>query len=326
MNEIVKARCELFLENRELINKCALFDNNHICIAAALVLTNSNLKIDVDKIKACKAILKKKANVFSGFRGYIETILLCKMSMSSDPEKYCDDVIRITKMIQKNRIFEYYGDILAAMSICDLGKEDAAQELTDKCKTIMKRMSAEHPVLTDSNDTPFAMLLAFSEKDIDSIISEVEECFSYMKQNFRIGGNANQGISEVLALYNAPVQEKCDRVIDIYNKLKDRGQKFGKEYEFSALGVLSNLKVDIDELTDEISEAAELLHKDASFGNFFLGPESRRMFASLLVANVYGEDSDKLVNTVVSNSVSSIIATIIAEEIALMTIIIISAN
>ncbi len=125
----------------------------------------------------------------------------------------------------------------------------------------------------------------------------------------------------MLTLYDTPVKEKCDKAIDIFNLLKERGQKYGKDYSFASLGVLTNIEMDKNALADEIAEAAEFLHEHKGFGNWALGSEERRMFAAMVVAAVYGEDSANMTSTAITNS----IAVAVAEEIAILMLMV-SAN
>ncbi len=316
MNEKVREKLELFVENRNIINAGTKVGYESMIVAEALVFTNANRKADFERVKECREKIKKKTGALSGFRGMIEPILSGKLSLQADPEKYFDEVLRIYSLINKSKI-DSYEAIIAAMNVIDLNRADEADAVIEKCQTIMNRMKKEHRLITNQEDIPFAMLLALTDKDVDSIIREMEECYVYIRNNFKVGQNSAQGISEVLTLYDTDAKTKCDRVIEIYNLLKEQGERYGKDHEFASLGVLTNLKLDTGTLVSEISEASVFLMKNKGFGNWSIGPAQRLMFAAMLVAEVYGEDTQELNSIASTTSISVIIA---GEIISLMLI------
>ena len=317
MNEKIKEKCDLFVENRNIIRKGFKFENDIVTVAAAKVFTDAGKTADVERLKECRAVLKEKVGAFSGFRGMMELIVISKMALTENPSQYFDDVMKVTKLVQKGKIFESSSVELAAMHVVDQGRIGDAEAVTQRYLDIMKRMSKEHPFLTSDTDAPFAMMLALTDKNVDSIIEEMEAIFSYMKDNFKAGKNAIQGISEVLTLMDGGIENKSNRVIEIYNSLKEHGQKYGKDNEFASLGVLADLDMDINAMTGEIAEVEEYLGSNPGFGNFLLGRTERLMFASMLVAEVYGQEGASTTGT----AIGSAVATIIAEEIMLMAIV-----
>ena len=318
MHEKVQAKLERFVENRDIIRKASVFVEETMVIATALVFTDAGVTPNIDKIKECRQILKGKAGALSNYRGTIELIVTSKMSLQENPEKYIDDVMALEKKLKSSKVFDYSTEIMAAMLVVDAGRLDEADAIVEKYDAIMKLMKKEHPLLTDQNDMPFAMMLALSEKDTETVIKEMEECYDFMRKNFKAGKNSTQGISEVLTLYDTDVASKCSRAIEIYHVLEERGQKYGKEYEFASLGVLCNVDVDAKALADEIAEAAEFLFEKKGFGNWTIGPDARRMFAAMIVAGVYGEEGKNISNSAVADT----IAVVVAEEVALLMIII----
>jgi ethanolamine utilization cobalamin adenosyltransferase len=313
MNEVLKTKLDTFVENKSIVSKSFKFQNDALSVAAAMVFTNAGRKPDVEKMKECRTILKGKTGALSGFRGMVELSLITKMSLQENPEQYIDDVLRVFKMIRSSKISDHYEEIMAAMSVVEMGHMNDVEAVVEKYEDIMGRMKKEHPLITSYDDSPFAMLLALSEKDVDSIITEMEECYRYMKKNFKAGWNATQGISEVFTLYDTDIKTKCDRAIEIYNLLKDHGVKYGKDHEFASLAILANVPMDTNVLVEEIVEASDYLKKNNGFGNWTLGQSERYMFAAVAVAGVYDEE----VNDIGSSMTNTIATVVVAGEIDL---------
>jgi hypothetical protein len=315
MNEVLKSKLDAFVENRNIISKGFKFESDQLSVAAALVFANAGVKADIDKMKECRTILKGKTKALSGFQGMVELILLSKMSLQEDPGLYFDDVLRVFEMIKSSKIVEHYEEIMAAVNVVDMGRVNDVDAIVAKYKDLMEKMKKEHPFLTGKDDSPFAILLAMSDKDVDSIITEMEECYNYMRENFKAGRNATQGISEVFTLYDSDVKTKCDKAIQAYDLLKERGAKYGKDHEFASLGILADVNYDLNNLVDEIIEAADYLKSNEGFGNWSLGTSERLMFAAVTTAGIYDEKANAL-----GNSMANTIAVVVAEEIEMLAI------
>ncbi len=69
MNEKVREKLELFVENRNIINAGTKVGYESMIVAEALVFTNANRKADFERVKECREIIMKKlweyGNVFS---------------------------------------------------------------------------------------------------------------------------------------------------------------------------------------------------------------------------------------------------------------------
>lgn len=315
MKDVLKNKLDTFAENRSIISKGFLLQNDELSTAAALVFTNAGRRPDVERIKECRKMVREKTSFLSGFQGMVELILISKMSLQANPENYIDDVLEVYNRLKSSKIVDYYEDIMASMTLVESGRFAERESVIAKYKDIIKRMKKEHPIITDHSDYSFVMLLALNEKNVDTIIAEMEECFSYMRHNFTAGKDAVQGISEVFTLYDTDVKTKCDKAIEIYNLLKERGAKYGRNHEFASLAILTNVDADTNVLIEEIVEASEYLKQKKGFGNWAIGSSERLMFAAVATAGTYDTEINNL-----GNAAANTIAVIVAEEIEMMMI------
>jgi len=322
MNTEFTRKLELLAANKKSIDKAFKFEMGISQVVASLLLASNGKEADIEKMKEARAILKKKAGVFSAFRDATELVILARMALENDPEKYIDDVKEVFDIFMKGKVFEDTYMVLASMIVVDRGRKADAEEIKDKTNEILKRMSKKHPILTSSEDLALAALLATTDRDIDSIIDDMEECFTYTKKELKLKADSDsiQALSQILALNGGDMRAKCDKVAEIFAAFKEHGSKFGNYLEFPALGTLLNVNVSTDVLVSEIIEAADFLKQSKGFGGLSMDKKSRLMFAALIAADVFAADNT---DAIISNAVAttSAVAMIVAEEIAIMVIV-----
>ena len=314
MKDILRAGCELLVENRDAIHKNFIWDMEMMSITGSVILTGAGKTADIEKMKECKAILKKHKGAFSEFRQNMETPIICKMSLAEDPEKYLMDLSAVYDKLSKGKIFGSEYLVLTALAICDGKRENRVEDIIAMTKELLKRMSKEHPMLTSDEDMTFAALLIMKGKSLDEIIDETEYCYEYMKKKFTFHGNAVQSLSHVLTLCEGMPEEKCRRASAIYDALLTRKISYGKDYELATLGALVNIDMTPEELADEIADASEYLKTCKGFGDWSIGTKTRTMFAALLAAQAYAPVSIAMDASVIGTS----LAMVIAEEACLM--------
>ena len=308
-----------------MIEKEFKWGYNLMNISAALVFTGASREVDIEKLKKCKEILKKNTGVFSSFQSYSEAVIISKMALKDDPEQFLKDIKMVYEKLNKKAFFDNPYLIQGAISICEADRLYDADMLADRYKELFKKMEKKHPFLTSSDDSAFAVLLTLTDKPVDQIIDEMEECFNYLKKQIKlnVGLNEYQGLGEILALTDGDIKEKCDKVVQLYQTFIERKIKWGKEYnEFASLGTLIDLGVDNNVIVDETVEVAEYLKNIKGFGSWSLDNKQRLLFAAMMVGDSYNEAG--AIRS--SSTISSTVAMVIAEEVALMMCMIICTS
>ncbi len=329
MNTELSRKIDLFVKNREKLGKAFKLDYGLNCLASGLVLTAANADVDIDRMKDLRDILAGKAGVFSSFRATSEMAVLTKMYLSSDPETYIENVMEAYNKIKGKRILDTASMVLSAISVIDLGKMNQIDQIAAKTEQILRLMSKKHPFLTDQDDLTFAVLLAMTDKDVDTIISEMEECYTYLKKTVKVkaGANAIQSLCEIITLSDGPLLEKCDRAVELFNTFAAHGSKYGNCDEFSSLGALIGLDIDKDELVGMIIETADTLKNKKGFGGWDISSKTRLMFAAMLVAEVLSGSDSHLYSYAVTNAlISTVISAIISMEVAVMVSTMVAVN
>lgn len=314
MNETLKTKCELFAENRQTIGKAFKWEEDMEAAAAALIFTAADKPADTDRMKECEAILKKKTGVFSSFRTSCSLFLLSKMALSDSPEKYLDDIMALYDKIKKGTLSDNSYMVLAACILNDHDNFEDTDAVIEKFKELRKTLDKKHPLLFSSSDLPFLMQMVLSGRDMQIMLDEIEQVREILAKNFKWDKRAVFSLSQVLVLTPGDIASKCEKIVDIYDALKNRGVKYGKDSAFTSLGALIDLDIDIPSLADEIIAADKLLADLKGFGGWSMDSKHRLMFAATLAADVFRSSGSDDTGAVLGHS----LAVILAEEIAVV--------
>ncbi len=316
MKDLLRAGCELLADNKDEIHKKFAWDMELMSVAGSVIFTSAGKVADIERMKECKSILKKRESVFSNFRGNMEIPVISKMALTKDPEEYLTRLNVIYDKLSKGKIFGSEHIALTALAICDENMWEDVDLIVERTKELMKRMAAVHPMLTSAEDTTFAALLAMTNKSIDQIVDETEYCYNAMKKKFTFHNNSVQSLSHVLALCPGEPERKCAKVSAIYDALLVKGIKYGLDYELASLGALVNVDMTPEEIASEIAEAAAYLKTRKGFGDWGMGSKTRVMFAALMAVQAYAPNSMAMDASVLGSS----LAMVIAEEVCYMVI------
>ena len=65
MNQSMKERCELFIQNRDTIKGAYKWDGDNMAIMGSVIYTGKMVAVNVDKMKEAEEILKKNNKLFT---------------------------------------------------------------------------------------------------------------------------------------------------------------------------------------------------------------------------------------------------------------------
>ncbi len=318
MKKAVQKRCELLVENRQLVSKASVLESTLIRAVAAASYTEKDLSADVDQLKDCIKLLKKKQSAFSYLRGNTLLIIASRMALSQNPEGYLDDVIEVYDKFQEGKFFGSYFRVLASMSICDAGRAAQAEEIVEKTNALLKGMSKSHPWITNEEDTSFAVLLAMTDKSTEDILSELEDSYRYIKKSFSFHDNAAYSLSQVLTTLDGSYNQKGDKALEIFNAFKEAGSKYGKNYELASIGALVNTDLNTEDLVSEVIEVSEYLKDKKGFGALEMDRYTRLMLGTMIVSGIYSDEKTSLSASVTSGALATVIAQQLCMYVAIM--------
>lgn len=313
MKDRILGRCDLLAKNRDVISKCFKWESDYMTLSAATIFASNGVIADPDKLKEVEKIFKSRNGFWSDFGGHIRIPLICKMSLSDEPLKYFEKVEEIYKVMNARKIFGSEYRIMAAMTIYDHVGDGDFEKYIERTDEIYRGMSKNHAILTGCEDIPFAAMLAVSDIGVDRLLDDMEASYAILKKKFH-DYDAVQSLSHVLALQSGNPEEKCSKVISLFDSLKAAKHKYGTGYELPTLATLTLLDMPEAEIVDLIAEADDHLKTQKGFGNFILGGETRRLFASQMLLAEAGSATGLSESAVMS----SMLAITVAIEVCLM--------
>lgn len=320
MREGLKTRCDLFFEKRDAVKEAFKWENDSLISVCASVLMDSENKADGARMKECKAMLKEAVSVFSNFRGNVEMPMTALMAVSENPAELLAKTRRHYKALKE----EFSGSeylVLAAAILAEHVAEEEIGTVVVRAKKLYKMMKEEHPFLTSSEDSVFAVLMAISDKpDEATLIAEAEVAYKKLKETFS-SSNDVQTVAFILALAEGNMESKCEKLTALYGGLRAAGEKYGKYYELANLATLSLLPMSVETMVADITAVAnELAQKKPYSGILGLDRKTELMHATLLVSGEYAKSGDSNIA-----AMTSTLAMIAAQQAALCAAICASA-
>lgn len=217
---------------------------------------------------------------------------------------------------------EFYGSeylVLAASVLADMVSEEGAQQMSRKARNIYNRMKKNHPFITSGEDTVYAVLMAVSDKSDEILMEEMEVCYKKLKESFS-ASNEVQALAHVLAIAEGATEEKCKKVVALYDALRTSEVKYGKYYELVALASLAMLPVELDVLVEDIKAVDAFLAEQKGYGFFGMDKKTRLMHAAMIVSCDYIKSDTADIATMTGT-----LAAVAAQQAAMCAVIAASA-
>ncbi len=311
MNEQTRGTCELLIENRDRVKSVFPWNGRLLNLACAGIFTVKGRTASEPVLEECRDLLKRKVGVFSNFRGTARSPIAAMLAVGGEPERTLGNGLLVYRLLKKEFRASAYLPV-AAMIIAQTVQPSRYEGIASRTRILYDRMKREHPFLTSGQDSAFCALMALSEKTDDRMIGDAEQCYQRLKPHF-FSANAVQSLSHVLALCDGRPDGKCAKTLELFEKLKAAGHKYGTDYELATLGILAVSGGDPDEIVREIAEIDDWLSKQKGFGAFSgVGRTQRLMYAGIVAQKDYLDDG-----TMQAAAVNGTISLIVAQEAAM---------
>lgn len=319
MNERTLARCKNLIKNKETMKSAFAWEDGLTHLACAGIFINKEQTANEEMLLQCKDILKRNTGIFSNFKSTAKPMIVAMLAANENPQLLMERGLKVYDLLKEEFMSSVYLPI-AAMIIAQYADEARYAELAQRTRRIYKQMRAEHPFLTSGEDSTFCALMALLDKPDEVLLGDAEECYKTLKSNF-FSSNAVQSLSHVLAMCDGEPKIKCQRTMELFQKLKEAGHKYGTSYELPTLGVLAMADGNQDEIVAEMAEIDQWLSEQKGFGFFSsISAKQRLMYAGMIAQQDY--INDKMMQ---SAAVNGVISLIVAQQAAMCAAITASA-
>jgi len=281
MRETLENRCRSFIESRDAIKSAFRMENSRLYPVCASIFSARGRVADAEALRRCNELLKDSTGIFSNFRGTVRLPVLSLLAVSADPQAALERTLSNYQLLKSHFFTSEYLALVAAL-MAD-APADRANEIMARGRQIYNLMKREHPLLTSSEDSVFAVLLAQSEKSDEYLIADMEDCYTRLKTRFH-SSNAVQAAAQVLTLAEGAPIEKAARMIALYDALYRAGRRYGREHELAVLSALSILPISIDGAMADMLDIDAFLARQQGYGFWGADKRTRLMHAAILAA------------------------------------------
>ena len=295
--------CTDFIANRATVKEAFKWDNAAVYAICANLFCASGRTADKNRLVECRKVISKQTGLFSKFRGKLSSILSCILAIDDDPEGRMALAAEYYHLLKREfKDTEYLA--LIAFLLPEAEEKSLMAEKIVRGKNLYRRMDKEHPIITDNSDSVFAVTMALSEKPDDELIEDLEACYQTLKTRFS-SSDAIQTVAQILAIAAGKPEEKAQRVIDLYDALKEAGVEYGDSSELAPLAALSMTDFPFQNLADEIKEVDAFLKAQKAYG--YVEEKQRAMHAVMIVSDQYA-DAGQVNSSVMANTLDMLIA------------------
>ncbi len=303
MRESLKLACEEFISTRDALKGIFRMEHDQMYPVCASVFVSAGRIPEEGAMRAARKMVRSSAGIFSSFRGSIEFPLVSMLVCSDDPNEKWERTQAAYACLREH----FFSSEFLALAALMLSDEEGIAQTAERGKALYRRMKAEHPFITGSEDSVFALLLAKSSRSDSDLIEDMEASYRILNSQFP-KGEGLQSASHVLAFDEASPADKAGRLMEIYDGIVRLGGKYGRDSRLSTLAALSITGEDPEQLAADIMEADAFLKEQKGYRSVFgMDARSRAMHAAMIVSTDI-LPGNGLMTAAAGNSVVAIIA------------------
>jgi hypothetical protein len=317
MEKLVREKLDMLVDLFEQVSVKYKWEQSLTNHFTALTYTINKKDFDKEKIEILREHMKKTTGIFSYYRGTSKILLSSLLACQYDnPEQEFNKMLDYDKRMKdagfKNSMYLPIANY-ALLATCT---EECVSTRINKAIEIYKEMKKNHPWLTSGDDYPLAILLADSDKPVNNIIENMEECYNLLNENGFGKNNGLQFLSHILGFRQEENKVKVLRCKEIFDRLKENKMKVYSG-GYAVIGFLSILGEDGYRAVEQVIEIVNTLKSTKKYK--WLGKETHLFTAAALVSDVYIENmknQKELIQTSIGISIEALIAAQTAATIA----------
>lgn len=287
----LQEKCDLFTQNRQVMQNGFTWDYPAVQGLSAVLCTVSGKHVDINQIRACRKVLRESLVEFGEVDGPALISAATMLALSGEPEKVLKKMLRLYQMFVDQGFHPSIYVMLTVLNIVKYTDEDQFEELVvqavaayEKVRTNAWFASVD---ITETYKEIFA--IAFAEADTDAYIDKTKQCYERLNV-FLPSWESVVMVTDGLLMNSSQAEKKCDYVIRLYHKLKEKGYEFVDDFEFCVLGVLALVCETTDTAVDDIIEVCNYLENQPVLKAFDGRRDQYLTYASILVEAQYIEN------------------------------------
>lgn len=316
MNARLEERIALFDKNNKIISKHFWYRHQRIQVLSSFIYTSAGLEADVDRLDQCQKILSKEFGFLSSARDYLELPIIVNMALSDDPEAFALKLKKTHELIMKGAFLPTEYEMLSALMLVNASDQEVKENVA-RMQEVYDKMCKNHPLLTGKEAKTSATILAMSGRDVDGLLDEMEKCFKILKSDASFSGCENQTMSALLAVTDGTAEEKCEKTLAVFKKLKESKMNLTFSYSLPLVAGLAAVNKPVDEIVEGVGEIADALKGKDGFGFFGLGAEGRTVYGIILYLAGMGTEG-----AMTSALLESQLLNVIIQELLMIMVII----
>ncbi|UWG97130.1 DUF4003 domain-containing protein [Dehalobacter sp. DCM] len=268
-----------------------------------------------EELEAVNDYIKKNTGTFSCYRQ--KSVLFSALLLLNfpDPEAKFDTLLSYENKLKEVGFRSYNYRPLTAFTLLLSCEPRKSEMRMAKAFDIFTEMKKNHPWLTSGDDYPISILLAASEKPVESILTQIEALYTELHAVGFSRGNGLQYLSHILSLSEENYKTKASRSRKIYdffgqNKLKIYSNNYG------SLGLLTLLEDSSQHAVRSVLQLSDYLREDRSIR--WLGKETVFLTSASLVSYTMLEHMKENRDAVSMNTFVTFEALIAAQDAAML--------
>lgn len=252
-----------------------------INIFTSLIYALSDVEFDKGIMDDMQRLIKERTGVFSHYRSYDKFFISALLHTKFENPK--ESFLKLVNYEEELKVVgftrgTYAG--LAAYVLLSSGKDENIQMYIKKSKIIYDMMREKHFWLTGQDDYPLAVLLSFSDDNVDTIVNRVESLFIMLHNVGFYKTNSLQFLSHILSFGSDSNEVKIQKCQSIVNYFKNHKIRINTTH-YGTIGLLSLIFNNDNELLGEIIEIIDCLKQTKEFR--WVGKEVLLLIATSLV-------------------------------------------
>lgn len=307
MDSDLKQKVDLMIDNYNKLKGGFPWEASLIKHFGAMTHAIRDRKVNIEALEEIKNYIKKETSWMSYFRGTNKFITANLLYFEEDYKIFFRDIQEVYKLMGNKGFGSSSYLPLAAYTIAKQCNKEEWDYRIDRMREFYQKMKANHFWLTSHDDYVYAAVLATSDLNVNEASEEIERCYKCLNEQQFYKGNDLQTLSHILAIGEENYKEKCNKAVNIYEKLNRKGCRL--QYSgLAILGLLTLITDDIEKITDEIKEVYDYIYEQDSYGFWSLDKSMRTVLAASLVSDSYIDSIKKgILQVSLGNSINAIL-------------------